>query len=118
MLQFIYFKIDTFSITTTSRDAPDTDFAGYPAKPKAGYRISGRISGRAIWYPAGYRLSKKAGLSGQPDIRCIPIRFAKKNVRGEIKTKPEIAILSQTNKVREIFYSTIIVDLHMVDLHI
>jgi hypothetical protein len=46
MLQFIYFKIDTFSITTTSRDAPDTDFAGYPAKPKAGYRISGRISGK------------------------------------------------------------------------
>jgi hypothetical protein len=23
------------------RDAPDTDFAGYPAKLKAGYRISG-----------------------------------------------------------------------------
>jgi hypothetical protein len=26
------------------RDAPDTVFAGYPANPKAGYRISGRIS--------------------------------------------------------------------------
>jgi hypothetical protein len=38
--------------------------------------------------------------------------------RGEIKTKPEIASLSQTNKVREIFYSTIIVDLNMADLHI
>jgi hypothetical protein len=25
------------------RDAPDTVFAGYPANPKAGYRISGRI---------------------------------------------------------------------------
>jgi hypothetical protein len=40
------------------------------------YRISGRISGRAIWYPARYRISKKAGLSsrisGRPDIRCIP----------------------------------------------
>jgi hypothetical protein len=24
------------------RDAPDTVFAGYPANPKAGYRISGR----------------------------------------------------------------------------
>jgi hypothetical protein len=24
-----------------------------------------RISGRAIWYPAGYRISKKAGLSGR-----------------------------------------------------
>jgi hypothetical protein len=43
-------------------------------------RISGirpyRISGRAIWYPAGYRISKKAGLSGQisdrPDIRVHP----------------------------------------------
>jgi hypothetical protein len=29
-----------------TRDAPDTDFARYPAKPKAGYRISGRISGK------------------------------------------------------------------------
>jgi hypothetical protein len=29
------------------------------------YRISGRISGRAIWYPAGYRIAKKAGLSGR-----------------------------------------------------
>jgi hypothetical protein len=28
-------------------------------------RISGRISGRAIWYPAGYRIAKKAGLSGR-----------------------------------------------------
>jgi hypothetical protein len=26
-----------------TRDAPDTVFAGYPANPKAGYRISGRI---------------------------------------------------------------------------
>jgi hypothetical protein len=25
-----------------SRDAPDTLFAGYPANPKAGYRISGK----------------------------------------------------------------------------
>jgi hypothetical protein len=32
----------------------------------------GRISGRTIWYPAGYWISKKAGLSGRPDIRCIP----------------------------------------------
>jgi hypothetical protein len=43
------------------RDAPDTDFAGYPANPKAGYRISGRIpdfkKGRIIRpdiRPAGY----------------------------------------------------------------
>jgi hypothetical protein len=28
------------------RDAPDTVFAGYPANPKAGYWISGRISGK------------------------------------------------------------------------
>jgi hypothetical protein len=26
----------------TIRDAPDTVFAGYPANPKAGYRISGK----------------------------------------------------------------------------
>jgi hypothetical protein len=32
-------------IIDTARDAPDTVFAGYPANPKAGYRISGRISG-------------------------------------------------------------------------
>jgi hypothetical protein len=25
-----------------TRDAPDTVFAGYPANPKAGYRISGK----------------------------------------------------------------------------
>jgi hypothetical protein len=30
-------------ICTRHRDAPDTVFAGYPANPKAGYRISGRI---------------------------------------------------------------------------
>jgi hypothetical protein len=30
----------------TIRDAQDTVFAGYPANPKAGYRISGRISGK------------------------------------------------------------------------
>jgi hypothetical protein len=33
-----------------NRDAPDTDFAEYPAKPKAGYRISGRISGASLFY--------------------------------------------------------------------
>jgi hypothetical protein len=33
--------IFTYNIET--RDAPDTVFAGYPANPKAGYRISGRI---------------------------------------------------------------------------
>jgi hypothetical protein len=32
-------------------DAPDTDFAGYPAILKAGGRISGRISGY-LKYPA------------------------------------------------------------------
>jgi hypothetical protein len=42
----------------------------YPASPDIWpdirpHRISGRISGRAIRYPAGYRISKKAGLSGQ-----------------------------------------------------
>jgi hypothetical protein len=26
----------------STRDAPDTVFAGYPANPKAGYRISGK----------------------------------------------------------------------------
>jgi hypothetical protein len=28
-------------IYVDSRDEPDTVFAGYPANPKAGYRISG-----------------------------------------------------------------------------
>jgi hypothetical protein len=32
-----------------NRDAPDTDFAGYPANVKAGYRVSG-----AFEYPAGF----------------------------------------------------------------
>jgi hypothetical protein len=53
-----HFRLKTFSDTSgvfflylesanriIARDAPDTDFAGYPAKPKAGYRISGRILG-------------------------------------------------------------------------
>jgi hypothetical protein len=40
--------------TFKTRDAPDTVFAGYPANPKAryriraGYRISGRIFGNYI----------------------------------------------------------------------
>jgi hypothetical protein len=33
-----------------TRDAPDTIFAGYPANPKAGYRISGRIPGRILGF--------------------------------------------------------------------
>jgi hypothetical protein len=36
----------SIKIIVQIRDAPYTDFAGYPAKPKAGYRISGRISGK------------------------------------------------------------------------
>jgi hypothetical protein len=44
--------------------------AGYPA----GYPTI-----LSIRYPAGYRISKKAGLSGRisgrPDIRCIPINL-------------------------------------------
>jgi hypothetical protein len=40
---------------------PEIRPAGYPANPKAGYRISGVT----IWYPSGYRISKKAGLSGR-----------------------------------------------------
>jgi hypothetical protein len=35
---------------------PDTRPAGYPVNPKAGW---------AIWYPVGYRISEKAGLSGR-----------------------------------------------------
>jgi hypothetical protein len=43
-------------------------------------RISGirpyRISSRAAWYPAGYRIAKKAGLSGRiPDFPAgYPVR--------------------------------------------
>jgi hypothetical protein len=38
------------------RDAPDTIFAGYPAKSKAAYRIYGTGKGRIpnTGYPAGY----------------------------------------------------------------
>jgi hypothetical protein len=35
------------------REAPDTDFAGYPANPKAGYRIFGQISGKAGYQTSG-----------------------------------------------------------------
>jgi hypothetical protein len=38
-----------------SRDAPDTVFAGYPANPKAGYRISGRIFGLATIFLVKYQ---------------------------------------------------------------
>jgi hypothetical protein len=39
-------------------------------------RISGYVkypvSGHQLRYPPGYRILKKTGLSGQPDIQCIP----------------------------------------------
>jgi hypothetical protein len=50
--EFFQFKKNPFySIyyrtgTVANRDAPDTVFSGYPANPKAGYRNSGRISGK------------------------------------------------------------------------
>jgi hypothetical protein len=34
-------KIKALRTSDTIRDAPDNDFAGYPANLKAGYRISG-----------------------------------------------------------------------------
>jgi hypothetical protein len=37
------------------------------------YPVSGRISCSRIWYPTGYRIFKQAGLSGQPNNRCIPM---------------------------------------------
>jgi hypothetical protein len=37
---------EIYIIINKGRDASDTDLDGYPAYPKAGYRISGRISGR------------------------------------------------------------------------
>jgi hypothetical protein len=41
---FIYnFTILIYVVYVFVRDAPDTVFAGYPANPKAGYRISGRM---------------------------------------------------------------------------
>jgi hypothetical protein len=44
---YVVRKIHDGTGTDTSRDALDTGtvFAGYPANPKAGYRIYGRISG-------------------------------------------------------------------------
>jgi hypothetical protein len=72
-------------------------------------RISGirpyQISGRAIWYPAGYRISIKAGLhpqyrvtqcwrSGPGSIRTFCwIRNAFKNVKYSIKTVQHLFVL-------------------------
>jgi hypothetical protein len=39
------------------RDAPDTVFAGYPANPKAGYRISGRILGLTTIFLVKYQIN-------------------------------------------------------------
>jgi hypothetical protein len=39
-----------------TRDAPDTVFAGYPANPKAGYRISGRILGVTTIFLIKYQI--------------------------------------------------------------
>jgi hypothetical protein len=41
-----------YQMIIKNRDATNTVFAGYPANPKAGYRISSRIFGKA-----GYRIS-------------------------------------------------------------
>jgi hypothetical protein len=42
-----------------NRDAPDTVFAGYPANPKAGYRISGkgRILGFTTIFLVQYQIN-------------------------------------------------------------
>jgi hypothetical protein len=41
------------------KDAPDTVFAGYPANPKAGYRISGkgRILGLTTTFLVKYQIN-------------------------------------------------------------
>jgi hypothetical protein len=56
---------------------PDTGYpAGYPEGPDTGYPVGYPVSG-LTGYPAGQSGIrpdiKKAGLSGRPDIRCIPI---------------------------------------------
>jgi hypothetical protein len=47
-------------IRIRARDAPDTGtvFAGYPANPKVGYRISGRILGLTAIFLVKYLLNK------------------------------------------------------------
>jgi hypothetical protein len=40
--QFFHIPGRNFLLSIIGRDTPDTDFAGYPAKTKAGYRISGK----------------------------------------------------------------------------
>jgi hypothetical protein len=35
------YRYEKLNLRLKTRDAPDTVFAGYPANPKAGYRISG-----------------------------------------------------------------------------
>jgi hypothetical protein len=42
----VQFHLPTRVPVINIRDAPNTVFAGYPANPKAGYRISGRKSGK------------------------------------------------------------------------
>jgi hypothetical protein len=51
------------------RDAPATDFAGYPANLKAGYRISG--AGRIPDIKLDFQLHTKMSSKIVKDIRCI-----------------------------------------------
>jgi hypothetical protein len=67
LLEFLQFSDQTFQFGTAtcaveyvSRDAPytGTGFAGYPANPKAGYRISGRILGLQFFFLPYLKKSK------------------------------------------------------------
>jgi hypothetical protein len=56
-------------VVVHSRDAPDTDFAAYPANLKAGYRISGRMSGAGRIFNSTFKRLVKYEIN--KDIRCI-----------------------------------------------
>jgi hypothetical protein len=50
----ISFRRQITNICKLVRDAPDSVFAGYPANPKAGYRITGRILGLTTMFLVKY----------------------------------------------------------------
>ena len=78
------------------RDAPDTDFAGYPAIPKAGYRISGFCVYFIVILISGspQYLSLASALSSRRKEYQIQTPFLEaKNLRNFRKEEDEIAVM-------------------------
>ena len=79
-----------------TRDAPDTDFAGYPAIPKAGYRISGFCVYFIVILISGspQYLSLASALSSRRKEYQIQTPFLEaKNLRNFRKEEDEIAVM-------------------------